>query len=405
MYKQKLSFKNRHGVELAGLLQLPADQHPHSFALFAHCFTCSKNLKAVQSISRGLTKEGFGVLSFDFTGLGQSKGDFAATNFSSNVDDLIDACSYLQEHHQAPTVLVGHSLGGAAVLKAAYQSDAVRAVATIGAPYAPEHVLHLIDGGRETIEEKGEAEVKIGNRPFRIQKQFIEDLESVNSKQYIKAMNAALLVMHSPQDDTVDIDNAQQIYKMAQHPKSFISLDGADHLLMKKQEDGEYAGKVIGEWAKRYVDIPKEQPLSTDKDVAVRLDEGFTSEVRIGQHGLVADEPESVGGNNYGPTPFDLLTASLGTCTAMTLRMYADRKEWALEGVEVHLNFDKVHKDACDCDKVEADKAGKIALINREIELTGDLSEEQRQKLLEIANKCPVHRTIDRCVKVESKLI
>ncbi len=400
MKSVKIQFKNVQEETLVARLELPIDQHPHNFAVFAHCFTCSKNLSAVLNISRALTLAGIAVLRFDFTGLGESEGDFADTNFSSNIQDLIAAADFLKEHYEAPTLLVGHSLGGAAVLVAASQIETVRAVTTIGAPYDPAHVTHLFAHGKEELEREGKATVNIGGRPFTIKKQFIEDLEEAESHDNIRNLGKALLLMHSPQDTIVEIDNATKIYKAAQHPRSFISLDGADHLL-SRAEDSRYVGSVIGTWAKRYLEIPKPEPLRTDKQVVVRIgDEGYTTEVKAGNHMFLADEPTEVGGNDFGPTPYDFLATSLGTCTAMTLRMYANHKKWDLTEVTVHLQHDKIHMN----DEDMEGKGGKIDHIDRVIELEGNLDDTQRQRLLEIADRCPVHKTLHSPIKINTKL-
>jgi len=394
-------FNNQSGEKLAAKLELPADSKPKAYAIFAHCFTCSKNLSAVVNISRALTMEGIGVLRFDFTGLGQSKGDFSETNFSSNIDDLIKANEFLKGEYNAPALIIGHSLGGAAVLAASHKLKNIQAVATIGAPADPVHVKHLFDKDLDEIEEKGEAQVSIGGRPFKVKKQLIDDLKKSSVKETLKELNKALLVMHSPQDAIVEVANARKIYESAMHPKSFISLDGADHLLSNK-DDSMYVGKVIAAWAQRYLEFTETSDLSTDKQVVTRTgDDGYTTEIKAGYHFFLADEPESVGGKNLGPTPYDLLVAGLGACTSMTLRMYADRKKWPLEEVKVHLQHSKEHSQ--DCDNCE-EKGAKIDVIAREIELFGDLTDEQKTRLLEIADKCPVHKTLHSDITIESKL-
>ena len=396
-----IKFKNSSGHELAARLEIPVGTKPDAYALFAHCFTCNKNLKAVKNISNGLTRKGIAVLRFDFTGLGESEGDFADTNFSSNVNDLIDAAKYMEENYEAPSILVGHSLGGAAVILAASELDFVKAVVTIGAPYEPEHVKHLLQDGIEEIKESGQATVSIGGRPFKIKKQFLDDIQSVKTKEVLGDFGKALLVLHSPQDLTVSIDNAAKIYHAAKHPKSFITLDGADHLLSNK-EDSLYAGHVIGSWVIRYISQHKREELSSPNQVVVRTgEEGYTTDIKAGVHNLIADEPESVGGNDLGPTPYDYLLTALGSCTSMTLRMYADRKAWDLQEVRVHLNHSKTHAE--DCDNCESDR-NKIDKIERIIELEGDLDEDQKNKLLEIADKCPVHKTLHSEIRIESKL-
>lgn len=402
MSPQNISFENTDGKSLSARLELPAHQHPHTYALFAHCFTCSKQLTAVRNIARALTLQGAAVLSFDFTGLGESEGDFADTNFSSNIEDLVLAANYLKDHHQAPALLIGHSLGGAAVLRAAHEIPSVKAVATIGAPFSPHHVQHLFNEHKERIEKQGVAELSIAGRPFKVKKQFLEDIRSQNLEPYIKDLDRALLVLHSPQDTVVEIENAKKIYQTAMHPKSYISLDGADHLLTQKT-DSRYVGSVIASWAERYLDFEKNRALRTDKDIAVRLGQadGFTSEITVRKHGLTADEPPEVGGNDFGPSPYELVTAGLGACTAMTLRMYAKRKKWPLEEVIVHLEHSKDHAE--DCQNPDSPKS-KIDHFNLVLELNGDLSEDQKERLLEIARKCPVHRTLNAPVKIVSRL-
>ena len=391
MPSSKFEFTNASGEKLSGKLDIPVNQHPHSFVLFAHCFTCNKNLTAVRNISRALSMAGFGVLRFDFTGLGQSKGDFADTNFSSNLSDLKEAYQFLEEHYEAPQIMVGHSLGGAAVLHVSGELENVRAVATIGAPSTPDHVSHLLDSGRAELEANGVADVNIGGRTFKMKKQFLDDLEQKKGSSVIKNLHKALLVIHSPQDTIVGINNAQEIYQEAMHPKSFISLDGGDHL-MTKEGDAQYVGSVIANWATRYIE-ELEQEEVPEGEVLTRIGEkGYTTEVIAGNHLMVADEPPSVGGDDLGPTPYGYLLSGLGACTAMTLRMYADYKKLPLKEVEVKLTHNKVHKK--DGENTE-NSSGKIDLIKRKIKITGDLTEEQRKRLIEIADRCPVHKTIE----------
>ncbi|MEP1034350.1 bifunctional alpha/beta hydrolase/OsmC family protein [Ekhidna sp.] len=388
---KKVSFKNSNGQELSGRLDFPLIGKPKAFVLFAHCFTCSKNLKSVEHISQAFTQQGMAILRFDFTGLGQSKGDFADTNFSSNLSDLKDAYQFLDKNYEAPQIMVGHSLGGAAVLHVSGELEKVQAVATIGAPSTPDHVRHLLDSGKEALEEKGEAEVNIGGRTFKMKKQFLDDLEAKKGKGVIKNLNKSLLVIHSPQDSIVGINNAQEIYLEAMHPKSFISLDGADHL-MTGEGDAKYAGSIIANWASRYIEF-NEQNEAPEGEVWTRIGaKGYTTEVIAGSHLMIADEPPSVGGDDLGPTPYGYLLSGLGACTAMTLRMYADHKKIPLEEVEVKLTQDKIHKQ--DGANSESSK-GKIDQIKRKIKLSGDLSDEQRKRLIEIADRCPVHKTLE----------
>jgi putative redox protein len=403
MNRALIHFPGALGDRLAARLDLPVTP-PAAFALFAHCFTCSKDSLAASRISAALTDNGLGVLRFDFTGLGASEGDFANTNFSSNVADLVAAASWLREHHQAPRILVGHSLGGAAVLAAAEQIPESAAVSTIGAPYDPAHVRRLLEGVTPEIEAAGTADVTIGGRRFRIKQQFLDDISSQNSNRYLVQLRKALLIFHSPRDTTVSIENAGMIFAAAKHPKSFISLDDADHLLTRK-EDALYVASVLASWASRYVKraprpaVPAEEGVVT---VSETLENKFTQSIGVGGHHLRADEPESFGGTNTGPSPYDLLLASLGACTSMTLRLYADRKNWPLEHVSVRLKHEKIH--ARDCAECET-KEGKIDRIDREIELQGALDASQRARLLEIANRCPVHRTLHSEVVVPTRLI
>ena len=403
MRTKKVTFINSNGYTLSARMELPADQHPHNFAIFAHVFTGNKNLSATRHISRSLTLHGFGVLRFDFTGLGESEGDFADTTFTSNVEDLIAAADFLEKNYAAPALIVGHSLGGAASIFAAARLSSIKAVATIGTPSEPEHVSHLLESSIEEIEENGEAEVAIGGRKFRIKKQFLDDLSSKNMFGILQNIRKAVLVLHSPQDSVVDISNAARLFHAAYHPKSFVTLDGADHMLSDKN-DAVYAGNLIASWANRYIKIPDDDVmLHTEQQVMVRLGEkGYTTEIKAGKHGLVADEPLDVGGDDFGPSPYELLSASLGACTAMTLQMYARRKGWDLKEVEVHLSHGKKYMDDCsDCDEPNS----KIDHFIRLIELEGNLTREQVERLLEIADRCPVHRTLNNTTKIDTQLL
>ncbi|MEM9884615.1 MAG: alpha/beta fold hydrolase [Bacteroidota bacterium] len=396
MASTKIQFPNSKGESLSAKLDVPINQHPHTFAVFAHCFTCNKNLSAVRNISRALNQAGIAVLRFDFTGLGESEGDFSDTNFTSNVEDLIEACQYLKQHYQAPELIVGHSLGGAAVICAAEQVASIKAIASIAAPFAPKHVGHLVASKAVEIEATGEAEVNIGGRSFKVKKQFLEDIVEQSLTEKLRKMRKALLVLHSPQDEIVEIENAAKLYQAAFHPKSFVSLDGADHLLSNKA-DSDYVGTVIANWAGRYISIPPKEVFNSDRQVVVRLGEkGFTSDVMVRHHNLVADEPASVGGNDFGPTPYELLSAGLGACTAMTIQMYARRKKWVVEEVLVHIDHKKDH--ATDCENCE-DPKSKVDVFERFIELKGDLDQEQISRLMEIADRCPVHRTLHEEVR------
>jgi putative redox protein len=403
MNNLKVSFKNKNEELLAGRLELPKNRQPHNFAIFAHCFTCNKNLNAVRNIGQALTNAGFGVLRFDFTGLGESDGDFENTNFSGNVDDLITAAAYLKENYLAPSLLIGHSLGGAAVIFAAAQIPSVKAVTVINSPSNPSHIMHLLKSSEQEIIQNGEAIVNLAGRDFTIKKQFLDDLENKPLTEVVNGFRKALLILHSPQDTTVGINNAEEIFKAARHPKSFVSLDGADHLLSKK-EDSEYVGNVIAGWASRYVDIPVENELLSGSEVAASLDTGeqFTTHLKLGDHYFIADEPTGFGGNNFGPSPYQYLSAGLAACTAMTIQMYARRKKWEVLNVTVHINHNKDY--ALDCENCENESA-KIDTFNREIKLEGSLSDEQKKRLLEIADRCPVHKTLHSKTQVITRLI
>lgn len=396
---ERVVFKNKSGQNLSGRLYLPLDNPPRFFALFAHCFTCSKNFKAVSNISDTLSQYGVAVLSFDFTGLGNSEGDFEDTGFSSNVSDLIASAAYLEENYQAPKLLIGHSLGGAAVIFAAEKLDSVKAVVTLGAPSEPKHVKHLFEEGIEEIKREGRAKVNIGGRPFYISREFVEDLESKNLSEVLADLRKAVLIMHAPQDQVVDISNAATLYQHAHHPKSFISLDKADHLLTAEVES-RYAGEIISTWVKKYLPAEISENDTEGHQVKVRLfGKGYTSEILTPYHHLLADEPKSVGGENLGPTPYDLLMASLGTCTVMTLKMYAERKGWDLDEIVVFMNHDKVHKQ----DSKDFDKPGaKVSRFTRKLQISGEITDEMKTKLLEIADKCPVHRTLHEDIIVET---
>ena len=401
MNKKRVFFSNAFGEQLAGDLVFPVGK-PRAFALFAHCFTCGKDIKTMSYLTTAINQQGYAILKFDFTGLGASKGNFADTNFSTNVLDLIKAAEFLSENYQAPQFLVGHSLGGAAVLEAASCIPSVRAVATIGAPSDPLHVKHLISQKETEILEKGMAEVELAGRKFVFKKQFIENLQATNLKDKIGKLNAALLVLHSPIDAVVGIENAQEIYTAAKHPKSFISLDKADHLLLK-EEDALFAGNMIASWAQRYIDSNAGDDQLEESEVLYTRTQkgGFQTEIHIGKHPLIADEPASVGGTETGPTPYGYLSAALGACTSMTLIMYADRKKWPLENATVYLTHDKTyHQDCVSCEE----KPQKIDTFRREVVLEGNLSQEQRQRLLEIADKCPVHRTLHSEVVITTEL-
>jgi uncharacterized OsmC-like protein/alpha/beta superfamily hydrolase len=403
-HSDKVSFPGAQGNALAASLDWP-DREPLAFALFAHCFTCSKDSLAATYVSRALVEQGVAVLRFDFTGLGSSEGEFASTNFSSHVGDLVAAAAWLRNTHQAPQLLVGHSWGGTAVIAAAPQLPEVTAVATIGAPFEPSHVTQMIDAQtQQTIQSTGQATVTLANRPFQIRQQFLDDVASHALGPVLKHLGRALLVLHAPLDDTVPIDNASRIFTAATHPKSYVSLDDADHLLSRRT-DAKYVGYVLAAWAQRYLKLTEKSaplPASALPHGIVHVGESgrskFALDISVGAHQLSADEPTTVpGGMDTGPAPYDLLLSALGACTAMTVRMYADLKKIPLQRVVVDLQHTKI--DAKDCAECETQE-GKIDQITRSITLEGPLDSTVRAKLLEIANKCPVHRTLHAEVRV-----
>ncbi len=402
MRTDKITFTGHDGSTLAARLDLPDGPHLAT-ALFAHCFTCSKDILPARRIAARLAGAGIAVLRFDFTGLGHSDGEFENTTFTSNVQDLKAACAALSARGMAPTLLIGHSLGGAAVLKAAADMDQVKAVVTLGAPFAPNHVAHNFADKLDDIMRDGVAEVNLGGRPFRIGKDFLDDIAAAELTPAIAHLNAALLVMHAPLDSVVGIENAQDIFVTARHPKSFVTLDDADHLL-SRGEDAEYAAGVITAWATRYLDLSPPAPPPGAPEGIVRVTEadpnGFLQDVTSGPfHHALADEPLAYGGTNKGMSPYGFVASGLGACTSMTIRMYARRKNWPLDHVRVDVSHDKVHaQDA------ETGQTAKIDTFSRDIHLTGDLSDDQRQRLLEIADRCPVHKTLEQSSRIETRL-
>jgi putative redox protein len=403
--REKVTFTNGHGETLAGLLERP-EETPKAYALFAHCFTCSKNVGAASRISRALAAQGFAVLRFDFTGLGNSEGDFANTNFSSNVSDLAYAARHMAASHGPVELLIGHSLGGAAVLAAAGDLPEAKAVVTIGAPSDPGHIEHLLRDHLDGIEADGEAVVDLAGRRFTIKKQFLKDIRGRPLGQRVATLRKALLVMHSPVDDIVGVDEASKIFLAAKHPKSFVSLDRADHLL-NDPRDAQFVADVVAAWAGRYVlaaagETASERPALNPGEVLVRdIGDGLTNEVFSGVHRLWADEPVVGGGADRGPDPYKYLLAALGACTSMTLRLYARHKKLALRRVTVKLRHEKIHAEDCrDCET----KIGKLDRIEREIIVEGDFDDDQRRRLLEIADRCPVHRTLKSEIHIVSRL-
>ncbi len=398
-----IQFEGAEGQQLAGKLDLPTGQPPRAMVLFAHCFSCSKDIAAARVIARTLAQAGYGVLRFDFTGLGASDGAFEDTNFSTNLADIESAAGWLADHYEAPAMLVGHSLGGAAVVAVASRLASVKAVATIGAPSDADHVIHSFGSRLDEIEQRGEAEVDLAGRPFKIKQQFVEDVTGAKVREAAADLGRALLVMHSPLDQVVGIENASGLFVAAKHPKSFLSLGEADHLLSRKS-DAIYAANMIAAWADGYLDAPADSkqpaPASGTMIVSETGIGKFQNLVRTGQHVFLADEPVSFGGDDTGPNPYDFVLAGLGSCTAMTLRMYAGRKKWPLDQVSVSLSHAKEHADDC----VDCDPKSRIDVFDRTITILGDLDETQRQRLLEIADKCPVHRTLEANAHIRTHL-
>ncbi len=403
MLHHRVRFENDEGHELAGVLDMPHGS-PRAWALFAHCFTGSKNLKATRHICRALTDSGIAVLRFDFTGLGDSEGEFAETTFSSNVADLVAAAQFLEAEHRAPGLLVGHSLGGTAALRAAAAIPSTLAVATIGAPSHPSHVIERFEDAVAEIRTLGEAAVELAGRTFTIRRRFLEDLEQHPLPESLGGLRSAFLCMHSPLDEIVPIDNASDLFLEAKHPKSFISLDAADHLLTH-EDDARYAGRTLAAWAEKYLfgagEVARGLTAKPREAVARTRAGSFTTELNAAGHRLIADEPMQHGGNNLGPTPYDLLSAGLAACTTMTLQMYARHKQLALAAATARVRHGKSYAEDCaDCES----SGSRIDEFRRSITLEGDLTEEQRQRLLEIADRCPVHRTLHGVIRVSTEL-
>ncbi|MBO6730834.1 MAG: bifunctional alpha/beta hydrolase/OsmC family protein [Maricaulis sp.] len=401
---ERVEFTGSQGDRLAARMEWPAGT-PRAYAVFAHCFSCSKDIFAANRIARQLAAHGYAVLRFDFTGLGHSEGDFANTNFSSNVEDLLAAARFVESEYAPPDLLIGHSLGGAAVIAAASALPGIRAVATLGAPSDAAHVAHQFGDSIDKIEDEGIAEVSLGGRPFTIKRQFLEDIQGHTLEDTLANLRKPLLIAHSPTDATVGIDNASRLFLAAKHPKSFVSLDGADHLLTR-EEDAVFAADIIASWAQKYVDAPRRRPAPKAKPGVVIVSETgagkYENWIVANGHVSLAGEPPSVGGTGNGPTPYDLLSASLGACTSMTLRMYADRKAWPIDDILVEVTHAKDH--AADCEACVEGQDVKVDIFERTIRVKGALDEEQRGRLLEIADKCPVHKSLHSPVVVRTRL-
>ena len=403
MKRSKMKIENSKGHLLNAFLELPANQKPDEYAIFAHCFTCSSSLVAVRNISRELTAQGFGVLRFDFTGLGLSEGEFVESHFSANVQDLLDVHQYMTQEYKAPALLIGHSLGGAAVICAGKELSNVNAVATIGAPANVSHVKKHFSHAIDEIDEKGEVKANIGGRSFTINREFVKHFEKTDLLEVVSELKKPLLIMHSPFDKIVGIDNAEKLYKHAYHPKSFISLDKADHLLMN-EDDSLYVGEVIGAWVKRYFKRRKAAALDrAGEQLVAHLDleeYKYTTKIQLNKHHLVADEPESIGGDDFGPSPYELLISALAACTTMTLKMYAKRKKWNLQEVFVYISHEKTEpRNGDEENKLKPD------LFKMKFRFIGELDKEQKERLVEIAGKCPVHRSLKSTNYFESSMI
>ncbi len=405
MKSNRIKIKNNKGYTLAAHLELPANQKPNYFAVFAHCFSCTSNLNATRNISRALTAHGFGVVRFDFTGLGRSEGEFAESHFSANVDDLIAVNDYITEHFKAPSLLVGHSLGGAAVIVAASKLENIKAVATIGAPATVEHVTQHFSHNIDEVADKGEVEINIGGRPFKVNQEFIKDFSKTDLPTITKNLRKPILIMHAPFDKIVGVENAQQLYLKAMHPKSFVSLHDADHLL-SSSKDSTYVGRMIGEWVKLYLPQLENKMLNTeDEQLVAHLnlkENNFTTQLQTKNHTFVGDEPASVGGDDFGPSPYEYLNAAIATCTAMTLKLYAERKKWDLQEVFVYISHARKHSDEL---MLDIEKPGYLDHISKRLKFVGNLDDKQKQRLKEIASKCPVHKTVASEVIFDTKII
>ncbi|RKE98433.1 bifunctional alpha/beta hydrolase/OsmC family protein [Ichthyenterobacterium magnum] len=405
MRSTKLNIQNKKGLKLQAYLELPANQKPSRYAIFAHCFTCTSSLSAVKNISRALTNYGFGVVRFDFTGLGKSEGEFTESHFSGNVEDLIAVSNFMTNNYKAPELIVGHSLGGAAVISAASKLENIKAVATIGAPATVSHVKHLFSHDIDSIREGELTEVNIGGRPFKINPEFVSDFDKTDLPSVVKNLRKPLLIMHSPTDTIVGIKNAEQLYVNAHHPKSFVTLDNADHLL-SNSNDSNYAGNVIGTWVQRYFPQQENDMLETHGEQLVGhlnlVEDNFTTSIQTKNHSMIADEPASIGGDDFGPSPYEYLNAGLAACTVMTLKMYAQRKQWDLQEVFVYVSHSRKHSDALELD---IEKPGYLDHINKKLKFIGNLDDSQKQRLKEIASRCPVHKTIASEVIFNTEII
>ena len=403
--REKLEIINRKGNKLYAHLELPANQHPSYFAIFAHCFSCNSTLNAVRNITRELTAYGFGIVRFDFTGLGRSEGEFADSHFSSNIEDLLSVNDFLKNNYKEPALLIGHSLGGAAAIVAASKLPNIKAVATIGAPSTVSHVTQHFSHKFDDIATKGAVEVNIGGRPFKIDQDFVDDFSKTDLLEITAQLRKPLLIMHSVSDAIVSIDNAENLYIAARHPKSFISLNNADHLL-SEESDSNYVGKMIGAWVETY--FPEKQNAMLDiqgEQMVGHLNlvkDNFTTQLQTKNHSMIADEPSDVGGDDFGPSPYEYIMAGLAACTAMTVKLYAQRKKWDLEEIFVYLSHSKKHSDEL---QPNIPTSGYLDHIQKKLRFVGNLDDKQKMRLMEIADKCPVHKTLRSEVILNTQLL
>jgi putative redox protein len=403
MYSEAITFEGSDGQTISGRIEHPTGRFS-GWAIFAHCFTCSKQSRAAVSVSRALAQRGIGVLRFDFTGIGDSDGNFAETGFSTNVADIEAAANFMGTQGRNPTLLIGHSLGGAAALVAASRLEAVKAVATIGAPSSAAHVVGQFDEQVDTIEREGEADVTLAGRPFRVKRQMLSDLRSARVLDAVSKLAMPVLFMHAPSDGTVGIEHATELFTTARHPKSFVSLDNADHFLLS-EADTDYVGNVIAGWAGRYISMAGsgEEGTRLKGDVVVQETAGigpYQNEVLTRNFRQIIDEPRKLGGSDTGPDPYSMLSGALGGCTSITLRMYADRKDWPVDQIRVAVSHERTHADDCK----SCEPGDKVDVFTRNIHVSGDLTEEQTARLLEIADKCPVHRTLESSSVIRSSI-
>ena len=402
MYSEKVSFEGSLGQTISGRLEHPVGRFG-GWAIFAHCFTCSKQSRAAVALSRELAQHGIGVLRFDFTGIGESEGEFADTDFSSNVADIHAAAAWMAGQGRPVSLLLGHSLGGTASIVAASGIGTLKALVTIAAPAEAAHVISQFGDGGERAEAEGSAEVKLGGRPFTITKALLEDLRKAQVGQSISRLRLPLLILHAPGDKEVSVDHATALFMEARHPKSFVSLDDATHFL-DRDEDTDFAASVIAGWAERYVTPDADEGDDFKGDgVLVRETQGvgpYQNEVLTRGFRQIIDEPRRLGGSDTGPDPYSMLSAALGGCTSITLRMYADRKGWPVDHISVAVDHKREHADDC----TDCGEADKVDTFTRAVSIEGAVDDDQLARLLEIADRCPVHRTLESGSRVRSAI-